>query len=169
MKWNIPVNWRRREVLILYWYHFNLRLQSLFSSLSLVSGLNYKLKTEIQLLINYLRKNLNPKNKEKKLKLVFSLSFSVKCSIYREKPNGGERTKIGGANAPPTDSNKPRKRGFGRVSTARVWPGGHTRGVELPGFVIWCYLLLDLQFWVLDLTKRPLIFGFNRLILEDLF
>ena len=45
----------------------NFRLQSLFFSSSLVFELNYKLKTEIQLLINYLKKNLNPKNKEKNL------------------------------------------------------------------------------------------------------
>ena len=37
------------------------------SSLSLVSGLNYKNKNEIQLLINYLIIILNPKNKARNL------------------------------------------------------------------------------------------------------
>ena len=40
---------------------------TLFLSLTLISGLNYKLKIEIELPINYLTKNLNPKNKEKNL------------------------------------------------------------------------------------------------------
>ena len=42
--------------------------------------------------------------------------------------------KIGGANASPTDATKPRKRGFGRVFAAMVWPGGHTLLVALPRF-----------------------------------
>ena len=38
---------------------------TLFPSLSLVAGLNYKIKTEILLLINYLIMILNLKNKAK--------------------------------------------------------------------------------------------------------
>ena len=54
--------------------------------------------------------------------------------------------KIGGANAPPNSLTKLRKRGFGRVSAARVWPGGYTLLVVIPGFAIYFYLQLDLQF-----------------------
>jgi len=42
-------------------------LQSLFSSLSLVFGLNYKLKNNGKTSQYYQTKNLNPKNKEKNL------------------------------------------------------------------------------------------------------
>ena len=120
-------------------------------------------KTEIQLLY-YLTKSLNLKNKKKNLKLIFGPFFSEKYNIYRRKPNGGGRTKIGGANAPPIKSNKPRKRGFDRVSAAWVWPGGHTRGGTPPCFVVWLYLLLVFPFQLQDLTKRSLIVGFNHLI-----
>ena len=41
---------------------------------------------------------------------------------------------------------KQRKRGFGRVSAARVWLGGNTLLVLLPVFSICLYLQLDLQF-----------------------
>ena len=68
--------------------------------------------------------------------------------------------KIGGANAPPNSLTKPRKR-LGRVSATRVWPGGHTLLVVLPGFAIDVYLQLNLQFKSEILTKWPLIFGFN--------
>ena len=37
--------------------------------------------------------------------------FSVETSIYREKPEGGDLRKIGGANAPPTEATKPWKHG----------------------------------------------------------
>ena len=77
-----------------------------------------------------LTKNLNPKNKEKKLKLISSPFCPFECSIYKEKPSGGERTKIGRGNAPPTVSTKPQKCGFGRVFVAR-WP--HS-GDTAPGF-----------------------------------
>ena len=72
--------------------------------------------------------------------------------------------KIGGAYVPPNSLTKPRKRGFGRVFVARVWPGGHTLLVVLPGFSICFYLQLDLQFMSEILTKWPLIFVFNQLI-----
>jgi len=68
--------------------------------------------------------------------------------------------KIGGANAPPTKSNKPRKWGQSRISAALVWPGGHTRLVGLVRLVFWLYLLLVFPFQLQDLTKQPLIFGF---------
>ena len=74
-----------------------------------------------------------------------------------------------GANAPPTDSTKPQKRGYGRVSATWVWPGGHTRGVQLTDLAISFYLLLDFPFQLLDLMKPPLIFGFIQLICRDLF
>ena len=77
--------------------------------------------------------------------------------------------KIEGANAPPTPLTKPQKRGQSRVSTAWVWPGGHTRGVQLPSLAIFFYILLNFLFQLLDLTKPSLIFGFNQLICEDLF
>ena len=66
---------------------------------------------------------------------------------------------IGGANAPPNSPTKPRKRGFGLVSVARVWPGGHTLLVGLPGFEFWFYLGLNLQFSSEILQKWPLIFA----------
>ena len=74
--------------------------------------------------------------------------------------------KIGGANAPPNSLTKPHKCGFGRVSTARVWPGDHTLLVVLSGFAICFYLQLDLQFksgilmkWPFDLWLQPLDLG----------
>ena len=60
------------------------------------------------------------------------------------------------------------KRGQGRIFAAWVWPGGHTRGVQLLDLKICLYILLDFQIWVLDLTKSRLIFGFNHLICENL-
>ena len=75
--------------------------------------------------------------------------------------------KIGGANAPPNSPTKPYKCGICRVFVARVWAGGHTLLVELPGFAIDFYLQLDLQFKSGILTKWPFIFGFNRLIYKD--
>ena len=67
--------------------------------------------------------------------------------------------KIGGANAPPNSLTKPRKHGFGRVSAARVWPGGHTLLVGLPGLAFWLYLQLDFQFESEIVTKWPLNFA----------
>ena len=68
-------------------------------------------------------------------------SFSVlrNPSIYRYKPKEGERTKIGGANAPPTASTK-----LGQVAT----PGGTCR----------CFDVLALSpsefsVWVLDFDE----------------
>ena len=69
--------------------------------------------------------------------------------------------KIGGANAPPNLLTKPQKRGFGHVFAARVWPGGHTLLVVLQGFAICFYRVLDFSFQLLNLTKQPLILGFN--------
>ena len=53
--------------------------------------------------------------------------------FYRQKPNVQDPGEIGGANAPPNSPTKPQKRDFGRVSAARVWPGGHTLLVGRPG------------------------------------
>ena len=55
-------------------------------------------------------------------------------AFYRHKPNNQDPGEVGGANAPPNSLTMPRKCGFCRVSTARVWPGGHTLLVELLGF-----------------------------------
>ena len=77
--------------------------------------------------------------------------------------------KIGGANAPPNSPTEPRKRGFGRVSAARVWPSGHTLLVGLPGFSTCLYLQVDLQFKSGILKKWPLILGFNRSIQGGFF
>ena len=46
---------------------------------------------------------------------------------------------------------------------------GHTPGVLIPSFSISFYFLLDFQILVLDLSKPPLIFGFNQLICDNLF
>ena len=51
-----------------------------------------------------------------------------------KKPSLQDPGEIGGANAPPNFPTLPRKCGLGRVSAARVWPGGHTLLVGLPGF-----------------------------------
>ena len=96
--------------------------------------------------------------------------FSVQIlPFYRHKPNLQERIKIGGANAPPNSITEPRKRGFGRVSAALLWPGGHSLLVELPGFAFWFYLQLDFSFKSGNLTKWPLILGFNRSIQRGFF
>ena len=103
-----------------------------------------------------------------KFYLCMVLPFSVQIlPFYRQKPNLQERIKIGGANAPPNSITEPRKRGFGRVSAARVWPDGHTLLVELPGFSFWLYLQLDLQFKSEILTKWPLIFASTDRFWED--
>ena len=78
--------------------------------------------------------------------LVFATFFFAETSIYSQKPKGGDPGKIGGANAPPTESVVPRKRGLGRVSAALVWPGGHTKGGEAPGLKNSPYLLLVFLF-----------------------
>ena len=77
--------------------------------------------------------------------------------------------KVGGANALPNSPTEPRKRGFGRVSAARVWPGGHTLLVGLPGFAFCFYLQLVVQFESRIATKWPWILGFNRSILRGFF
>ena len=89
--------------------------------------------------------------------------FSENPAFYRQKPRGERCEKIGGANAPPNFLTKP------RICDQRVWPGGHTLLVVLPGFSIYIYLQLDLQFKSGILTKWPLILGFNRSICRDLF
>ena len=95
--------------------------------------------------------------------------FSENPAFYRQKLRGERCEKIWGANAPPNSLTKPRKRGFCRILTARVWPGGHTLLVVLLNFSICIYLQLDLQFKSGILTKWPLILGFNRSICRDLF
>ena len=69
--------------------------------------------------------------------------------------------KIRGAIAPPTNTIRPRKCSFGHIFTAL--------GGTAPRLVISPYLVLNFPFQLLDLTKLPLIFGFNQLIWEDLF
>ena len=123
-------------------------------------------------------KNYMKENKNLSYKLQISLSsalylivcvYSENPAFYMQKPRGGRREEIGGANAPLTEMIRPRKRGFGRVFAAWLWPGGHSRGVVTPGFAFWLYLQLDFSFQLLDLTKRSLIVGFNNLIWEDPF
>ena len=63
-------------------------------------------------------------------------------AFYRQKPNLKDPGKSGGANAPPTEFKQPRKRDFGRVSAARVWPPSHTLLVGLPSFTFCFYLQL---------------------------
>ena len=94
--------------------------------------------------------------------------FSVQIlPFYRQKPNLQERIKIGGANAPPTTTKQPRKRGFGRVFAARGWPGGHTLLVGFPAFFFYFYLQLDFSFKSEILTKWPLIFASTDRFWED--
>ena len=66
--------------------------------------------------------------------------YSEKPTFYRQKPRGERREKIGGANAPPTNIKRPRKRDFGLVFVAMVWPGGHTRLGQLLCLEIFPYL-----------------------------
>ena len=54
--------------------------------------------------------------------------YSEDPAFYRQKPRGGRRKEIMGANAPPTEMIRPRKCGFGHVFAASLWPGGHSRG-----------------------------------------
>ena len=58
-------------------------------------------------------------------------------------PNHQDPGEIGGANAPPNTPTLPRKRGLGRVSAARVWPGGHTLlvGLSVSSFCIYPQLV----------------------------
>ena len=94
--------------------------------------------------------------------LVFAAFFSTERGIYSQKPKGGDPGKIGGANAPPTDTVLPRKRGLGRVFAAVVWPGGHTkRGAS--GLKIIPYLLLVFSFLLQPLTKQALILRLQSL------
>ena len=90
-----------------------------------------------------------------------------RMAFYRQNPNHQDPGEIGGADAPPNSPTLPRKRGFGRVSTARVWPGGHTLLVSLPGFAFWLYLQLDFQFESGVVTKWPLIFASTDRFWED--
>ena len=77
---------------------------------------------------------------------IYTKKNEKKLSIYSQKPSEGKCTKIGGANAPPTASTKPRKCGFCHVFTAMVWPGGHTREAQVAALTFWLYLHLDFQF-----------------------
>ena len=90
-------------------------------------------------------------------------------AFYRHKSSKEDPGEIGGANAPPNSPTKPQKRGFGRVSAARVWPGGHTLLVGLPGFSFCIYLQFVSSFDFRILTKWPWILGFNRSILRGFF
>ena len=78
--------------------------------------------------------NLDPK----KISAKFNPSLRPFClaerGIYSQKPNNHDPGEVGGANAPPNSPRLPGKRGYCRVSAARVWPGGHTLLVGLPGF-----------------------------------
>ena len=90
--------------------------------------------------------------------------------MYRQKLNRGEGAyEDRGANAPPTKTKWPQKCGFGSISAAMVWPGGHTRLEELLRSVILPYLPLVFSFLLQDLMKQPLIVGLNHLIWEDSF
>ena len=96
--------------------------------------------------------------------------FSVQIlAFYRHNPHEEDPGEIGVANAPPNSPTLPWKRGLGRVSAARVWPGGHTLLVDLPGFSLWLYLELVVQFESRIATKWPWILGFNRSILRGFF
>ena len=96
--------------------------------------------------------------------------FSVQIlAFYRQNPHEENHGKIGGANAPPTTFKQPRKRGFGRVSAARVWPGGHTLLVDFPAFFCCFYIQLVFSFESSIVTKWPWILGFNRSILRGFF
>ena len=88
--------------------------------------------------------------------LCLVVPFSVKVlAFYRQKPNVQDPGEIGGANAPPNSPTKPRKRGFGRVSAARVWPGGHILLVGRAGFPFCFYLQLVSSFGSSMVTKWP--------------
>ena len=76
---------------------------------------------------------------------------------------------VGEANASPNTPTKPRKCGPSRVSTARVWPGGHTLLVGHPGSFVWLYPLLVSSFELQLSTKWSWILGFNRSILRGIF
>ena len=91
------------------------------------------------------------------------------CPFIGQKPNNQNPGEVGGANAPPNSPTKPRKRGFGRVFAARVWPDGHTLLVGHPGSFFWLYPLLVSSFDPWILTKWPWILGFNRSILRGFF
>ena len=69
----------------------------------------------------------------------------------------------------PQLTQQSRENAEGRVSAALVWPVGHTQLGGSLGLVILLYLLLIFSFLLQDLTKQPLIVGFNRLIWEDSF
>ena len=101
-------------------------------------------------------------------------------AFYRHNPHEEDPGEIGGANAPPNSTTKPRKRGLGRVSAARVWPpsrvsaarvwpGGHTLLVGFPAFSLCFNLQLVFSFESSIVTKWPVILGFNRSILRGFF
>ena len=90
-------------------------------------------------------------------------------AFYRHNHNNQDLGEIGGANAPPNSPTMLRKRGFGRVSTARVWPDGHTLLVGLSGMSFYLYLQLVSSFEFRILTKWPLILCFNRSMLRGFF
>ena len=69
--------------------------------------------------------------------LCMVVQFSAqRLPFYRQKPNKQDPGEIGRANAPPNSPTMPRKPGLGRVSAARVWPGGHTLLVGQLGFAL---------------------------------
>ena len=74
-------------------------------------------------------------------------------AFYRHNPNNQDPAEIGGAIAPPNSPTMSRKRGLGRVSAARVWPGGHTLLVGGPGIPFCFYLQLVFSFESRIVTK----------------
>ena len=59
-------------------------------------------------------------------------------AFYRQNPHEENLGKIGGANALPNSTTKPRKHGFGRVSAARMvrWPHPGGTGRRFDVFVL---------------------------------
>ena len=86
-----------------------------------------------------------------------------------KKPSMLDPGEIGGANAPPNSPTMLRKRGFCRVSAAKVWPDGHTLLVGQSGISFCIYLQFVSSFDSRILTKWPWILGFNRSILRGFF
>ena len=70
--------------------------------------------------------------------------YSKKPAFYRQKPRGGRREKIRGANAPLISTKEPRIRGLA------VWP---QLGGTAPRFEIQLYLVLDFPLQLLILIK----------------
>ena len=79
--------------------------------------------------------------------------YSEIPAFYRQKPRGERREKIGGANAPPSEVTKSRKRNFSSVFAAWLWPGGHSRGLVPLDFAFWLYLQLDFSLQLHNCNK----------------